>query len=175
MDSGESGDRRRYVQCTGVLGAELFWGAPPPPQIRSCEMVVSAFPVWWSPLLFPAFPVDFLWFRCFPFFSPLLHTNSQCFSMPPFRNLLSRKPQPNALDTDGFDEAHLSPNGRPTPAPITMRRSCDGQQPPEYKLSGTSWAEMDVIIRVQYHIENELNTNMYGPIVVNDSGVYLPV
>ncbi|KAF3384745.1 hypothetical protein F1880_002295 [Penicillium rolfsii] len=65
--------------------------------------------------------------------------------MPPFRNFLGRKPQPNGLNTDGFDEAHLSPNDRPGPAPIPMRRSCDGQQPPEYKLS-----------------------------VVNDSGVYLP-
>ncbi|OOQ90504.1 hypothetical protein PEBR_04240 [Penicillium brasilianum] len=65
--------------------------------------------------------------------------------MPPFRNLLGRKPQPNGLESDGFDEARLSPNGRPGPAPITIRRSCDDQQPPEYKLS-----------------------------VVNDSGVYLP-
>lgn len=28
--------------------------------------------------------------------------------MPPFRNLLGRKPQPNGLESDGFDEARLS-------------------------------------------------------------------
>ncbi|KAJ5160359.1 uncharacterized protein N7482_007363 [Penicillium canariense] len=65
--------------------------------------------------------------------------------MPPFRNLLGRKPQPNGADVAVLDETRLSPNQRPGPAPISMRRSCDGQQPPEYKLS-----------------------------VVNDSGVYLP-
>jgi hypothetical protein len=72
--------------------------------------------------------------------------------MPQFRNLLGRKPQPNGLDTDGFDEAHLSPNDRPGPAPITMRRSCDGQRPPEYKLSGTSGRDMDSVMPRANHI-----------------------
>lgn len=53
--------------------------------------------------------------------------------MPQFRNLLGRKNQPNGGDADGFDESHLSPNARP--APIEIRRSCDGE-PNEYKLSG---------------------------------------
>lgn len=53
--------------------------------------------------------------------------------MPQFRNLLGRKNQPNGGDADGFDENHLSPNARP--APIEIRRSCDGE-PNEYKLSG---------------------------------------
>jgi len=52
--------------------------------------------------------------------------------MPPFRNLLGRKNQSNVEDTD-VDNTHLSPNARP--APIEIRRSCDGE-PNEYKLSG---------------------------------------
>ncbi|KAJ5226799.1 uncharacterized protein N7469_006805 [Penicillium citrinum] len=52
--------------------------------------------------------------------------------MPPFRNLLGRKPQPNGVAVDGFDENHLSPH--PRPGPIPMRRSCDSE-PNEYKLS----------------------------------------
>lgn len=55
--------------------------------------------------------------------------------MPPFRNLLGRKPQPNGLPVEGFDENHLSPH--PRPGPIPMRRSCDSE-PNEFKLSGTS-------------------------------------
>lgn len=51
--------------------------------------------------------------------------------MPQFRNLLNRKNQTNGGDADGFDENHLSP----TPAPIEIRRSSDGE-PNEYKLSG---------------------------------------
>lgn len=70
--------------------------------------------------------------------------------MPPFRNLLGRKPQPNGLESDGFDEARLSPNGRPGPAPITIRRSCDDQQPPEYKLSGMSRRDMDSRMQLNY-------------------------
>ncbi|KAJ5279825.1 hypothetical protein N7478_005197 [Penicillium angulare] len=64
--------------------------------------------------------------------------------MAPFRNFLARKSQPNGGEADGFDENHLSPNARPGPTPITIRKSQDGE-PPEYKLS-----------------------------VVNGSGVYLP-
>ncbi|KAJ5995576.1 hypothetical protein N7481_002553 [Penicillium waksmanii] len=52
--------------------------------------------------------------------------------MPPFRNLLGRKPQPNGAPVDGFDENHLSPHPRPGPLPI--RRSCD-DEPNEYQLS----------------------------------------
>ncbi|KAJ5098873.1 hypothetical protein N7532_005874 [Penicillium argentinense] len=52
--------------------------------------------------------------------------------MPPFRNLLNRKNQPNGADAGGFDENHLSPH--PRPGPIPSRRSCDGE-PNEYKLS----------------------------------------
>jgi len=52
--------------------------------------------------------------------------------MPPFRNLLGRKPQPNAGDPAVFDENYLSPNQRPAPIPI--RNSHD--EPTEYKLSG---------------------------------------
>jgi len=55
--------------------------------------------------------------------------------MPPFRNLLGRKPQPNGVAADGFDENHLSPH--PRPGSIPMRRSCDSE-PNEYKLSGES-------------------------------------
>jgi hypothetical protein len=69
--------------------------------------------------------------------------------MPPFRNLLGRKPQPNGLSTDGFDVAHLSPNDRPGPAPSTMRRSCDGHQSPEYKLSGTFQWHTDSLMQYQ--------------------------
>lgn len=65
--------------------------------------------------------------------------------MPPFRNLLGRKPQPNGLESDGFDEARLSPNDRS--GPITMRRSCDGQPPPEYKLCGTSRRELKSVVQ----------------------------
>ncbi|CAI7568106.1 unnamed protein product [Penicillium bialowiezense] len=50
--------------------------------------------------------------------------------MPPFRNLLGRKPQPNPEDPVVFDENHLSPGG---PAPIPIRNSHD--EPTEYKLS----------------------------------------
>ena len=53
--------------------------------------------------------------------------------MPPFRNLLNRKSQPTGGTSDTIDENHLSPNQRP--APITIRKSCDGE-PNEYKLSG---------------------------------------
>lgn len=52
-------------------------------------------------------------------------------AMPPFRNLLNRKNQPNGGDANEFDENHLSP----TRTPIEIRRSCDGE-PNEYKLSG---------------------------------------
>lgn len=52
-------------------------------------------------------------------------------TMPPFRNLLGRKPQPNPEDPVVFDENHLSPGG---PAPIPIRNSHD--EPTEYKLSG---------------------------------------
>ncbi|KAJ5587683.1 uncharacterized protein N7459_003448 [Penicillium hispanicum] len=52
--------------------------------------------------------------------------------MPPFRNLLGRKPQPNGGEPEPVDENHLSPNQRP--APVTIRKSCDGE-PNEYKLS----------------------------------------
>jgi hypothetical protein len=52
--------------------------------------------------------------------------------MPPFRNLLGRKPQPNAGDAAVIDENYLSPNQRPAPIPI--RNSQD--EPTEYKLSG---------------------------------------
>lgn len=51
--------------------------------------------------------------------------------MPPFRNFLRPKPQPNG-DPAILDENHLSPNQRP--APITIRSSQD--EPTEYKLSG---------------------------------------
>jgi hypothetical protein len=53
-------------------------------------------------------------------------------AMPPFRNLLNRKNQPNGGDADGLNENHLSPTRA---APIEIRRSCDGE-PNEYKLSG---------------------------------------
>ncbi|KAJ6102948.1 hypothetical protein N7486_005375 [Penicillium sp. IBT 16267x] len=68
--------------------------------------------------------------------------------MAPFRNFLSRKPQPNGGETDGFNENNEnnppSQLQRPGPTPIEVRGSQDGT-PPEYKLC-----------------------------VVNDSGVYLP-
>jgi hypothetical protein len=70
----------------------------------------------------------------FPF---LLH---HAITMPPFRNLLGRKPQPNGAPADGFDENHLSPHPRPGPLPI--RRSCD-DEPNEYQLSGESTVELD--------------------------------
>ena len=57
--------------------------------------------------------------------------------MPPFRNLLGRKAQPNGGQPEVVDNNHLSPNQRPTP--ITFRKSCDGE-PNEYKLSGTTVA-----------------------------------
>ncbi|KAJ5158752.1 uncharacterized protein N7500_008403 [Penicillium coprophilum] len=50
--------------------------------------------------------------------------------MPPFRNFLGRKSQPNG-DPTVSDENLLSPNQRPTPIPI--RSSQD--EPSEYKLS----------------------------------------
>ncbi|KAJ5516991.1 hypothetical protein N7527_008551 [Penicillium freii] len=50
--------------------------------------------------------------------------------MPPFRNFLRPKPQPNG-DPAVLDENHLSPNQRPAPIPI--RSSQD--EPTEYKLS----------------------------------------
>ncbi|KAG0155325.1 hypothetical protein PDIDSM_900 [Penicillium digitatum] len=50
--------------------------------------------------------------------------------MPPFRNFLGRKSQPNG-DPTILDEGHLTPNQRPVPIPI--RRSQD--EPTEYKLS----------------------------------------
>ncbi|KAJ5244137.1 hypothetical protein N7489_004233 [Penicillium chrysogenum] len=50
--------------------------------------------------------------------------------MPPFRNFLGRKSQPNG-DTTALDDNHLSPNQRPAPIPI--RNSHD--EPTEYKLS----------------------------------------
>ncbi|KAJ5637519.1 hypothetical protein N7490_007398 [Penicillium lividum] len=67
--------------------------------------------------------------------------------MAPFRNFLGRKSQPNAAETDGFENNENNPPSqleRPGPTPIEVRGSHDGM-PPEYKLS-----------------------------VVNDSGVYLP-
>lgn len=63
--------------------------------------------------------------------------------MPPFRNFLARKPQPNGGEsTDGFDENYLSPHDRPGPTPISVRKSQDGQ-PPEYKLSGRGPRDRD--------------------------------
>lgn len=56
--------------------------------------------------------------------------------MAPFRNFLGKKNQPNGGEPDGFDENHLSPNPRPGPSPISIRKSQDGE-PNEYKLSGT--------------------------------------
>ncbi|KAJ6036310.1 hypothetical protein N7540_000589 [Penicillium herquei] len=52
--------------------------------------------------------------------------------MAPFRNFLTRKPQTNGGESDGFDENHLSPNARPGPTPIRRSEDC---RPPEYKLS----------------------------------------
>lgn len=52
-------------------------------------------------------------------------------TMPPFRNFLGRKSQPNG-DSAVLDEDHLTPNQRPAPIPI--RSSQD--EPTEYKLSG---------------------------------------
>lgn len=52
-------------------------------------------------------------------------------TMPPFRNFLRPKTQPNG-DPAILDENHLSPNQRPAPIPI--RSSQD--EPTEYKLSG---------------------------------------
>ena len=51
--------------------------------------------------------------------------------MPPFRNFLGRKSQPNE-EPAPVDEDYLSPNQRPAPIPI--RNSQD--EPTEYKLSG---------------------------------------
>jgi hypothetical protein len=92
--------------------------------------------------------------------------------MPPFRNLLSRKPQPNAGDPAVFDENYLSPNQRPAPIPI--RNSHD--EPTEYKLSGTiallnTVAVLRSII-IRLLLEQRLTSFLA---VVNDSGVYLPV
>nr|UPX44760.1 hypothetical protein FAC2J5_12 [Penicillium camemberti] len=53
--------------------------------------------------------------------------------MPPFRNFLGRKSQPNG-DSAVLDEDHLTPNQRPAPIPI--RSSQD--EPTEYKLSERS-------------------------------------
>jgi hypothetical protein len=50
--------------------------------------------------------------------------------MPPFRNLLSRKPQ--TVGDAVVDDNYLSPSQRPAPIPI--RNSQD--EPTEYKLSG---------------------------------------
>lgn len=52
--------------------------------------------------------------------------------MPPFRNFLGRKSQPN--ESAGFDDNYLSPN---PPAPVPIRNSQDGE-PTEYQLSGTA-------------------------------------
>ncbi|KAJ5152035.1 hypothetical protein N7492_010330 [Penicillium capsulatum] len=53
--------------------------------------------------------------------------------MPPFRNLLGRKPPPQPSEPpEGYDENHLSPN--PRPAPVPSRKSHDSE-PNEYKLS----------------------------------------
>lgn len=52
-------------------------------------------------------------------------------TMPPFRNFLGRKSQPNG-DTPALDDNYLSPNQGPAPIPI--RNSQD--EPTEYKLSG---------------------------------------
>lgn len=84
--------------------------------------------------------------------------------MPPFRNFLARKPQPNAGDPV-FDENYLSPNQRPAPIPI--RNSQD--EPTEYKLSGRRESS-----QLAFHLKHRTKIRLIYT-VVNDSGVYLPV
>ncbi|KAJ5794133.1 hypothetical protein N7457_000732 [Penicillium paradoxum] len=55
--------------------------------------------------------------------------------MPPFRNFLARKPQPNAEDPAVFDENYLSPNQRPAPIPIRNSQDEPTDLPPPERPS----------------------------------------